>query len=439
MPTVTPSTRIQLAAGSVNCDPPKVDQERCPTPPKPVYKPRPTIKKTEMIYVEGDRDRSTITDCDQKFINGKTTEEEWKQQCFKPGTWNFERREQLMKVLENRKKFEESKRGFLTPLQLRIGTELAGRLSLYRDVYKNWNIATIKKEHSSLMPDAIAQPSNDGVIDQGNQFGARFAISTGPGLARLTDTSLLEATLLDLTIYNSDPSDDLSKPGGRGTAGKIDVYHSIWRYSFLNWGLSVIDTDRLWQKWNGYLSPLHIGLAQQLIGTPIGESSANKTVLSYDDFLQNYLLLGVNAFVAFSSEDESGIDRVSYEDTRRHFCKKTSSSRSDHCFSLWNFDYLNVFQKGSPGNEFYISTYLRGEFQNTSYGLSYKAHANVYPFWDKLEAGANVAFHLDKGSVRVLLDGATRKIWTYGEDTYGLPYSGYEYTLQLMLGYLPLR
>lgn len=396
--------------------------------------PEDKIVKPNISYVEGDRDRTTVSDCDQKFIEAKITEDEWKKECFSPGTWNFERRDELLKQLDDRKAFEKGSKLF-SQFQVRIGPEAVRRYSLFRDQFKNWNNANRNDSLSNMA-------SDDGVLDRGHRLGARVTIGTGLGLTRFLDTNMLiRATVLDLSFYSPNTTGTFgSSDNSRIKVGEVEMYHPFFEHNFFEWGVKFWEDDFLWWSTNIGVkgvtpSGLHAGLAYQVFGTPIRKSDAEKTVFGINDFLSHYLLLGVRG--AWDRRSDTQMKNA-------EFCKQADPK----CDFFNDTDYFNGSGQhfGSHDlkinqsiNRLKIRTYLAGEEQNTDKGLSYQAYWDLFPSLSIWESGATASAFITKGKIRVSIDAHYRYVKSYDVHDIDVLQSGLEYGAFFSLGFLPAK
>lgn len=397
---------------------------------------------------------SPFDKCNSDYINGKINDEEF-EKCIM-GTELTEATERAEKIEELHEKREERKS--LTPwgkFALRIGPDIRKRYTLFKDAFKEWNTG---KHDGAFTP----APSNDGTIDKGWRVGTRIALTTEPGLTRWPGSNVLfKGNIFDITIYagetqeyyaGSYKDDEIySMDDFRLTLIDFEFQIPLFERNFLELGASCIDEDLLWGRNStpGVIFPtnLHVGMNWQFQGTPVNISERTLDVKDMAYILSSYTMFGVGVRVAAVnlyhqhkaaefcnrvSDECKGIDEES-EPLRgaKFFSYGYKGSSSD--FSGIEVVPINVIFQAN------LSAHLFGEQRNNLGAVTYRAYADHYPIWKKLEAGGNLTFHLNLGrAMEFYVEGNGRQLWSLEkDDNILLPDSAYELGVQTGLGFRP--
>jgi hypothetical protein len=418
----------------------------------------------DITYIEGSGEKTSTQlcteKCDAEYSAGKMPKEKWTE-CLEDCYIGKENKE-IVTRLEEIDKNIKGRRGLNIwgRLALKFGYDGSRYQTLYRDAFLDWNTTKHEKPYTPA-------PYLDGVIDHGWQHGARLAITTEPGFSRWFNSNVLfRGTLADITFYGSvgDRSyaeqecesydkticKDVPRSIESSASLRLTIADLEWQFpffdkNFFEIGTAVIKKDMLWWK-NSNPFPFapmnfHVGLNWQFHGTSIKVSNPTLDVRGMAYMLSSYAWVGLRS--------EFSLVNTYHEEKAAEFCNQASLNCNEYQVSK-HFPWGHMNDGSGLGliitkeyiHEIKLTGHLQGEERWGGGAVAYRAYADFYPQWRKVELGATVSAHVFLGeAMDFFMEGTARFLRSYGDSSYDvrLPYEGYGFNVLGGLSIKPFR
>lgn len=444
----------------------------------------PPVKHPPVTVITVPQPRSCTSACDQQYINEAYTQQQWEactNACFPGTTEALKRTDQIEQRQAARRSLN-----IWGKFRLRLGVDVAQRHSEFDGAFTQWNANNPKAavdetgtiDRGWRVGAEIALTTGPGLTRlPGTNIlfrGTLFAISVFGTDELGFDVSGDMYTSTYRPFWEPDPliTHNYTNVGERyekadntpWTLLDFEFQIPFFERNFFEIGASYIDQDTLWWKNSNPMiimpANLHIGLNWQVQGTPITVADRILDVADMAFMLSSYTMLGVrlnigeyNLFPAQKGADfchqvsnncgseESRTDAASTSTAADQGFSYGQTSKpsntllyNDHDPGVTGYGAVPMSDYSDTAETFQLSlaAHLFGEQQWSGGGIAYRAFANYFPIWNKLEAGGQVSGAIRLGrAFEWYISAEGRKLWSFEDDgNILLPDDGYEFRVR---------
>lgn len=389
--------------------------------------PEDKVIKPNLSYVEGQTPTQQCTaKCDEPYIAKQIEKSAW-ESCLEDCYLGKD-------IKEYKKRIDEVDRN----RENRRSLNMWGRFAFKA----GFEYGKFDRTYGYVSPYDSAGSKVDAQL-KNNVFGTRLALTTEPGLTRISGNTFGKLTVFDVTFYGDEDALPYSRCDNNNhndyyndiTPEKCNEKNDVptvqennvssinqtrlsilegelqipfFDRNFVEVGLTVYKTDMLWQS-NKILNA-SFGINYQIHGTPVTVDDRMLDAKGVAYILSSYAMLGIQFLGTLLIVPNGDWKKAA-------LCQ----NRSINCSNYENAFQFNKLGNGPVDHEeqgtAQMTVHLFGEERGNGNGLSYKLYFDYFPRWQKAELGGKLGVYSSLGkAMEFFADLNIRGITSFSDD-----------------------